>query len=263
MFKDPRSKLPAVGLSKEVIFAGTKPKEILAKGNLWLYLEIMPWHLGYSTDSLSFNKCTTGAQKYSRDSGTYQVELDKLLSEIENEFHDYSQGKINYLKLSDNIKTGFELVGKIEKATRESDKKDAQFQHLITIAYHEQMILQKLCWDDPVLRASAVDQRAAEFTNITVEKTNDPDYIWKKGAAPQLKLTFTSQSDTTSKELTSWAHDGKNAPDVTNVEDYNSRMAWIKDAAEKYHKLMYNDKQGYMLGELRTMAGWAPNHEFK
>ena len=47
------------------------------------------------------------------------------------------------------------------------------------------------------------------------------------------------------------------APDDMKAEEYDSRMKWILDVADKYHSLMIS-KNGkpYIEGHLRTIAGW-------
>ena len=39
------------------------------------------------------------------------------------------------------------------------------------------------------------------------------------------------------------------------VEDEESRMDWIQDAAKMFHRLM-NTKEAHMLNELKIMATW-------
>lgn len=46
------------------------------------------------------------------------------------------------------------------------------------------------------------------------------------------------------------------APGDTKLENFSSRMAWIKSAAGQFDKLM-KKKAPYMETQLRTMAGWA------
>ncbi len=45
------------------------------------------------------------------------------------------------------------------------------------------------------------------------------------------------------------------APGDMKVEEEESRMDWIEDAAKMFHKLM-GTKEAYMLDELRTIATW-------
>lgn len=43
----------------------------------------------------------------------------------------------------------------------------------------------------------------------------------------------------------------------TRVANYDSRMEWIQKAAEKYHRLMLNDKgRSFLEKELIIIAGW-------
>ncbi|WP_425558039.1 DUF2515 family protein [Herbaspirillum huttiense] len=73
--------------------------------------------------------------------------------------------------------------------------------------------------------------------------------IWLNWASPKLSLVFSSACDTREAHLESLASDD------TVLEDVESRMIWIKRAADSFHSLMQN-KSHYVEAELLSMAGW-------
>lgn len=214
-------------------FTSPSSRKILAKGNFWLFMDIAPWHLAYSLSPESFKMC-----RDIRDTGSFQT--PQVVEAMGNVPFSAAVHQINHLKSNAEIREGFELVEQIEKApagNKERPKK--QFRHLMVIAQHEQLrILQTLCWNEPDLRAASARQRSLSWISPVTEIT----FTHKRGTAHIKDEAF-------KKEITS------TAPDGTIVEDYPSRMAWIGEAAKKYHYLMYAHTS-YMERELRAIAGW-------
>ncbi len=205
----------------------------LAKGNMWLFYDIAPWHWAYSLDADSFRVCIKARS------------ADSMAEPIRDSIHAMSWSpealpKIGNLKCSDSIVEGFEKVREIEsKSPLNLVRTILQIEHLMAIAKHEQLnILQPLIYDDPDFAWWVKTQRSA----------------WVNWASPQLKLVFAAACDTDDPELESVA------PGDTQLEIYKSRMKWIAQAANKFHGLMQK-KTSYMESQLQTMASWADQQD--
>ncbi|WP_229205751.1 DUF2515 family protein [Duganella sp. Leaf126] len=123
---------------------------------------------------------------------------------------------------------------KIETEKRLNIKASFQLQHLLAIADHEQgFILQPLIYDDPSFSAW-VERLRAWYAN------------W---ASPELHLVFNHSCDTDAAQLKSVA------PKKTVLENFASRMNWIRAAAENFHDLMQN-RINYMETELTIISSW-------
>lgn len=143
-----------------------------------------------------------------------------------------SLSKINNLKSNDFIKKGFSEVQKFETSSNKDRKILAQYQNLLIIAEHEQgKILQ------PLIYEGWRNRREIDSMGL---------FSW---FTPEVALFFTSDCSTNTGKYTS------RAPEGTVVYDYESRMDWIRKAAEKFHGLMQNEST-YMETQLQTMAGW-------
>jgi hypothetical protein len=201
-----------------------KTRDGLGRGNFWLFCDIAGWHWYYTQFNDDFELC-----RDKRDTST----LTKAVKEQTGimDWGSTAPAKINNLKVSKEIKTAFEMVRAFEKAPKE---KQAGFQmkHLLAVADHEQgVILQPLVYDDPDFAYWVRMQRRLSWVT------------------PTLQLVFRSACETSKAERKSVA------PDDTKLESFDSRMKWIRNAADQFHKLMQNEKT-YMEGEIATMAGW-------
>jgi hypothetical protein len=236
-------------------FAGARePINILAKGNLWLFMDITPWHLAWSSDEKGFRGCAVW--RNTNDFKNIQPALKNL---------PWSSvlPTLNFLQETDQIAYAFlEHLPKIEssfkKNTRESIKyssaKSELIKHLTQIAIQEQKnILQKICWDDPILRANVVSQRKPPLSWFVINTTLvlSADYNLTTAQAKRInyrRLEYRLPED-------HWS----SPPDDLKVEVYDSRMNWILiGAAPKYHRLMLNDVgRQYIIGELRKISSWS------
>jgi hypothetical protein len=205
-----------------------KTKEGLGKGNFWLFCDIAGWHHYYIKYDDTFDMCLD-----SRNTNTLVPSI-KAQTKIM-PWSGEALPKVKQLAVSKEIKAGFALVKKYESTTKRELLPDIQFNHLLAIADHEQgVILQPLIYDD------------ADFVYwIKVQRST-----WVSWAAPGLELVFSSACSTHKAELKSVA------PKETKLENLESRMTWIRDAAMKFHGLMQSDK-AYMEGQIGAMAGWA------
>lgn len=199
----------------------------LAKGNLWLFYDISGWHWYYTRFRNSFDDCVR-----CRDASAY---IKPVKDQVVNyPWKDDALAKIKNMSKCDYIISGFNLVKQIEASRPGSRQEELKMAHLLAIANHEQkVILQPLIYQDNCFSFFVGMQR---WPIVDM-------------ASPELKLAFTSACDTKDAQKKSLA------PDSTILEDFESRMNWITEAARRFHFLMQNEKQ-YMERELHAMAGW-------
>ena len=202
----------------------------LGQGNLWLFGDVAPAHWFYNHFPEHFFNGMACLSK--RDS-------DKLIEPIKGYLKSLpwsgkSLPKIKNFKASAHLIKGFEYVVQIENISQLKKKRKVQFDHLIAIANHEQgAVLQPLIYEDP------------DFNKWTARER----WMLVHWMAPRYELVFSHQCTTEDAELKSVA------PDDLVVENFNSRMAWITEAAGMFHRLM-DEKFNYMNGELKMIAGW-------
>ncbi len=214
-----------VGVQAALLSKDTK--EGLGKGNFWLFCDISGWHWYYCKYPNTFDMCLE-----SRNADNYVSAVKAQVKKLP--WNAEALPKIKNLAVSPYIKSGFAKVREFENQTDARRKPAVQLDHLLAIADHEQgVILQPLIYDDKDFAYWIGVQRSA----------------WVNWASPSLELVFSHACSTDSAALKSVA------PKETKLEDFDSRMNWIRNAAKRFHGLMQTDKT-YMEGELRAMAGW-------
>lgn len=202
-------------------------REGLGKGNFWLFCDISGWHWYYSNYPRAFDMCLA-----SRNSDQYVDAVKKQVKQLP--WSGEALPKIKQLAVSPHIKAGFAKVREIENTGDPRKRRQLQLDHLLDIASHEQgVILQPLIYDDP------------EFAKWIKLQRNP----WVEWASPNLELVFSHVCHTDKAELKSVA------PGDTKLEEFDSRMKWIKGAAEQFHGLMKRDSVG-IERELQIIAGW-------
>jgi hypothetical protein len=241
--------LETVQLSYTRMVMGSTVREGLGQGNFWLFMDIAAWHWFYSVSPTSFDQCAG-----ERDTDTYVQKVKDQVKKMP--WEAKSLPKIDHLKIKPEVLEGFSLVKQIETMPDSSKKQKLQLQHLMAMANHEQgNILQKLIYDEPDFAWWIKIQRADDK-----ELRQTSGYATRAFAfaasifSPGLEIAFTSECDTGVPEL-------KNtAPKETKLEEYDSRMLWIKSVADQFHSRMIKFK-AQMEGELATMAGWVGTHD--
>ena len=200
--------------------------EGLGKGNFWLFCDISGWHWYRNMYPDSFKVCLK-----KRNTQSYVGAVRSQLRQLP--WNAEALPVVKYLQASAEVIAGFEKVDAYEKAAL-SDRPRIQFKHLLDLANHEQgVILQPLIYEDSDFPSRIRLQRSA-LAN------------W---ASPTIELVFSHACAT---EIES----NKNvAPEDVHLEDFESRMKWIIDAAEQFHNLMQR-KKAYMENELKVMAAW-------
>jgi hypothetical protein len=208
--------------------------EGLGKGNFWLFCDISGWHWYRNMYPKSIDQClqARNAQNYIKE---VKAQVDQL------PWKDEALPIIKQLQVSKEVIAGFKKVDAFEKASK-SKRPDIQFDHLLRIAEHEQgIILQPLIYEDKDFADWIAIQRALSWVS------------------PEVELIFThacSESNTKLKSV---------APKGTELENLESRMSWIRDAAGEFHRLMQTQPEfmelmqkqlTFMELEIAKMAGW-------
>ncbi|UYZ81556.1 DUF2515 family protein [Moraxella bovis] len=244
---------------------------ILAKGNLWLAMDIVPWHLAWAQDKEGFKKCMNSRDfkefknlKPAIDSLPWSGSVPKTLrfkdkdgvfrqlgatTEIENAFN-------THLKEIEKIFNDPKNITEHKKFTAAAKPLLA---HLMQIAVQEQQnILQKICWDEPDLQQNVLYQRHGKIRLIITIKVSDITIDTTLGLSSdydvdKLKRRRKNEDDVKKLKEDPWS----TPPEGTIVENYNSRMVWIERAAKKYHRLMQDGAgRAFLKKELGVIASW-------
>lgn len=228
-----------------------------AKGNLWLYMDISVWHFVWAKSSADFKICVG-----SRNTATYK----KVKSSLYNFPWSSCLTTVNNLKATTEIHNAFEnTLPTIEKIFAANALRQDKFSlaakdllyHLLQIANQEQInILQKIVWNDPIVRNGADVQRKAGIPKAELILSSEYNGTIKKIHA--VRGNVYSYETEFGKKIKSLPESPiSTPPSGTKVENQDSRMRWINLAAQKYHRLMLSDVgRPYLEKELRTIAGW-------
>lgn len=221
------SKTVACALEDKRVHLTRTTVHSLGKGNLWLFNDIAAWHFYYAKHRSSFDMCLN-----QRDASALVSKVKAQVKKLP--WSAEALNKVNNLKVTNEIKKGFDKVKEFESEADATEKIAIQLQHLLAIADHEQrLILQPLIYDDP------------DFA-FWVRMQRSPLVSW---ASPGLELVFTSACSTSDPEKKSVA------PTGTELERIESRMSWINAAATMFHVRMQKNTAD-MERELQVMAGW-------
>ncbi len=264
--------------------------ETLAKGNFWLFQDIASWHFLYNICSsdkeylkTDYKKVFTPCMNMKHVDKLCETPKDIIKTKLP--WAEESLAIIGNLALPkggkepESLEKGMKLVHDIEDMIFNNKKDEfiqkAQLSHLLEIAKHEQgNVLQPLVYDDPSYWPTDFQDWAAFMRGTTNLQRwiKDKATWWVPGSKviatvpyvmPALELIFTSTCNIyTQEEIDKLISKPlkqdeiiSKAPDDTVLEDYKSRMKWIKEAAADYHDLMINNKE-YMEKELSTITTW-------
>lgn len=253
VFNAKRSKLV---YNFDIFLDSDKALDTFAKGNLWLFMDISVWHYVWSVSPTSFAKC-----KGQRNTQNF---VD-LRASINNMPWSSCLSDINYLRVTSEINSAFSLLPSIESKFKARSSIKSKFNaankellnHILYVAVQEQKnILQKIAWEDKNLRANVEHQRSKYLNWATIDQTLalSSDYDIDKLKSRRNGIG----GDARSLSEDPWSV----PPDNTILEDYDSRMVWINKVAEKYHRLMLNDKgRTFLISELRVIANWGNSIE--
>ena len=234
-------------------FIARPPVHTFAKGNLWLFMDIAPWHYAWSSSPTSFKQCIE-----SRD----VIHFTRIKQSVMNLPWSNCLPKINNLRKTNEIELAFGYLPQIETIFKDNAKsRDFKFRkasknlldHLMALAKQEQHnILQEIVWKELLVKGMAVVQNFTGTPDSTLILSSD------------YKVAAVKRND-------SWQYTGRNASilaklpeepylsplEDTDIPDYDSRMEWITEAAKKYHRLML-DVHGrtFLEKELGIIASW-------
>lgn len=221
--------LDAWQLKTSYFFRMTDIANGLAKGNLWLFTDIAASHWFYNNHPEDFRQGMACEKK------RHASRLEKAVKTVTYDLpwaHE-SIRKVKEFAPSSDIVEAFDWVKKIEETSDERKLPGYRMKQLLAVAEHEQgAVLQPLIYDDP------------DFTYWTKKERE-----WFRFLAPKYQLVFGHQCEVNDPDLKS------EAPDDLVVENFDSRMDWITDAADTFHGLM-TKRKSYMIQELKTIAGW-------
>ena len=220
-----------------------KSVHIFAKGNLWLFMDVAPWHWAWALSPGSFEQC-----KASRNASNYVAPVKKALNALP--WASTALPGVKGFKLTNEIREAFKFLPEIERLKPYSvDALAFQIEHLKMIAVQEQKnILQSICWNHPWMRAGAEMQRRVNNPKTFI-RFHSSYYEEEIGSIIGMtdKLRYNLREDPFSY-----------APRDMKAEEYDSRMKWILDVADKYHRLMSTDPgREYIEKHLRIIATWA------
>jgi hypothetical protein len=221
------SKTVACTLETLQIKLAPNASDILAMGNFWLFMDVVPIHWYWATDPDSFDQC---APKRNNVTG-YPKQVHAQLMQLP--WYDKARQAIKDFEVSPEIEKAYALIKKCELAEL-SQKPDTQLQLLNAVVEHEQKnILQPLIYEHPWFSQLIKIQRLSLIKMIS----------------PEFEIIFTHACSLEDEELKSVA------PEDTKLEDYDSRLDWMKQAIGKFHKLMQSRNE-LMLQELTHIASW-------
>ncbi|MEG0431538.1 MAG: hypothetical protein RR536_08135, partial [Anaerovoracaceae bacterium] len=237
------------------------PVHSFAKGNLWLFMDIAPWHYAWNMSSASFNQCRT-----QRDVSKFT----HIKEEVRNVPWSSCLPIIKHLQCTPEITQAFVYIPKVESIFKRKgqsrrdnfkDSKDDLFKHLMAIAVQEQRnILQELVWKDWKVQAQATLQSYTKLPDSTLILSSDYGVDVVK---PNKNGNYKDRHAGVINQLPESVYSEPLAH--TKVQDYDSRMEWIQEAARKYHRLMLSDTgRSFLEKELAIIAGWGnSNADFK
>ncbi len=257
------AKFEAVPKWAEKYRDAAKSAHIFAKGNLWLFMDVAPWHWAWALSPGSFEQC-----KASRNASNYVAPVKKALNALP--WASTALPGVKGFKLTAEILKAFQYLSDIEKL-KPNSKKALGFQithlKLIAVVQEQKNILQSICWDHPWMRLGAEMQRWAKnpktfirfhssydeeryavyFQNVEAWGSAGESFNRHGMPPPQAeKVEYRLKEDPFSY-----------APYNMKAEEYDSRMKWILAVADKYHNLMSDPKsREYIEGHLQTIAGW-------
>lgn len=243
----------------------------LAKGNLWLAMDIIPWHLAWDNDKVGFKKCIDSRNlaefknlKPAIDSSPWSGSVPNMINQLRYTPEIYGAFIFGLKK----IEKEFTSPKNNTEQKRFIAAKDDLLYHLKQIAVQEQKnILQKICWDDPQIVNNLEMQRDIQAIPILKEILIDTTLILSSDY--DLGDAKDKRKDKKEPEYSLPDDHWSSPPDNLKVEkygDYNnpdnsppdSRMHWIlKGAVPKYHLLMMRDVgRKYLINELKEISKW-------
>jgi hypothetical protein len=277
----PQSLVGAVRFSAAVTYY------YLAKGNLWVFLEVVPWHLFYRQHGPAlFAHCSgrRNVETYDKPvkakvkelpwaSGPYEGMLKLLRKEVSvaNFDHPVSSpplkdgaalAEMNNCRMTEPLRNAFAYIQAYEMQTDKDDKNSAAYNAASAALQHEQELhLQRMIYDHPEFQsAMSKNDWARGF----------PRLAWLFGATdPALFFHADAQVDdaTYQRDVAPYGITREEIAARMEVKDghlyiADDRMKYVKQILKKYHRLMTSVSGGngkpphreYIVGQLRVIA---------
>ncbi|QMT37705.1 DUF2515 family protein [Neisseria sicca] len=209
----------------------------LAKGNVWLFLDVMPWHYVYAQNPAVFRQCLS-KRKFDALPTVIKEDLGKVdgfEDTIEDRNMNFADSGKQYIQ---KAFSALDEALKLEESRKIAEKK---ILHLFYIAYHEQeIILQKIMYEGRVFPAYLSMSRMLE---------DKLPGLYAQLPQNELNLVATCKIKKGQERFQS------KAPRGIELENLEQRMNWITKAATIYHKRMSrpSDKQ-FIENQLRILA---------
>ncbi|UOO75880.1 hypothetical protein LVJ85_07395 [Neisseria sp. Dent CA1/247] len=214
--------------------------KMLGKGNIWLFLDVMPWHYLYAKDREAFQRCRV-QRKYGMLPEVMQEDLERVdgfEETVGNKSMDFSDsGKQYILKAFTALDRALVFL----KQNRADSAAKEKLTHLLRLADHEQeIILQKIMYNSFIFKKYLEVSRYLE--------SNHPD-LYREMPQNELHLVASCKIKRGEERFLSAA------PKGIVLENLKQRMKWIADAADLYHRRMSKpvDKQ-FLEEQLRILA---------
>ncbi|PBP97408.1 DUF2515 family protein [Pseudomonas congelans] len=202
-------------------------KIFLGKGNFWLFQDIFVWHWFYINYPQQFDECIK-----TRDFSTYDPRFKQSFAQLP--WIDDALPKINNLKVTDYLVSGFELISVVEKTPKGAKRDQPKLDSLMAIANHEQlMILQPLIYNTTLFRR-LLDSQALAEGHLGV---------------PRRLASLSTHCETGDPELDAVMTEGQ----LYNPGD---RMTFITKIATAYHRKM-KENPIEMEQAISTIATWS------
>ena len=262
----------------------------LAKGNLWVFLEVVPWHLFYRQyGAKSFNHCSERRNVETYDApvkrmlleqpwaiGPFKGLLDVLRKQVAaDDFDDPDFGmpirdgaalaEMNNCRMTEPLREAFGHIQVYEKIDDLKTKQNYAYNSALASLEHEQKLhLQRMIYDRAEFR-DAMDKNdmaraipglgwlfgATDPTLFFHAEAKVDDETYVRDVEPY----GIARDDITARMTACDGH-------LYNVEE---RMKYVKQILNKYHKLMTGvvgvdgkpPHREYMVGQIRAIARWS------
>jgi hypothetical protein len=273
--------------SELVRFSAAVTYYYLAKGNLWVFLEVVPWHLFYRQyGPACFQHCCER-----RDVDTYDAPVKKMIKKqpwasgpnegmlqvmdmavpIANFKHPIGSrplndgaalAEINNCRMTEPLRRAFAYIRDYETKTEKNIKGLAAYNAAWASLEHEQKLhLQRMLYDHPEFKnALDMNDRARCFPNLAwLTGATDPTLFFHADAQVDEK---TYQRDVEPYDITMEEITAKMELKDGALFDVDARMRYVEVILQKYHKLMtatsaVNGKpphRDYMVGQMKIIA---------
>jgi hypothetical protein len=277
----PQSRVGAVRFSAAVTYY------YLAKGNLWVFLEVVPWHLFYRQHGPTlFEHCSRrrNVETYDKPvkdkvkelpwaSGPYEGMLQLLRKEVSVANFDQpvsspplkdgaALAEMNHCQMTMHLREAFKYIQYFEVTEGKDEKDDAAYKAAWASLEHEQKLhLQKMIYGHPEFQSAMSKNDWARSM---------PPLAWLFGATdPTLFFHAEAEVDeeTYQRDVAPYGITREQVKARMEVKDghlfdVEDRMEYVRQILDKYHELMtmvadkpgQHSHRGYIVGQIKVIA---------